>query len=262
MSKRHDFRSYCLTYLEALTEIPLPDIELDKNNETILIELYRREPHIEVLLRNLIIKLDKSFSHTVVCGQRNEHYIRTLCENISPNIHIVVIDIYESSINLCNNLMYEKSFWNLFAGEKLLVYQEDSFLFGKDIEPFMKYDFIGAPWYLESFSKGKPHQGNGGFSIRTKAKLIEALQYKSHPELVIHSSKTHGNDFKLDNYPEDIFYSTVIRDFKLGLLPSAEVAYAFSTENLPNKNALAGHQFWNSNENWKTMIDESLVIDI
>ena len=39
-----------------------------------------------------------------------------------------------------------EDFWNLFASKKILIHQEDSIIFKNNINDFLKYDYIGAPW--------------------------------------------------------------------------------------------------------------------
>jgi hypothetical protein len=98
-----------------------------------------------------------------------------------------------------------------------LVFQYDGFVLNASAwsEDFLKYDYIGSPWY----HLGDTHVGNGGFSLRSK-KLTNWL----------------ANNWKKVNvkiHPEDIFISKFARPFieKEGMKFAPEdIAKKFSME--------------------------------
>ena len=65
-----------------------------------------------------------------------------------------------------------------------------------NIENFIEYDYIGAPW--ENSQHGY-YVGNGGFSLRNKNLMIQILE-----------------QYELENLFEDIFFSKIITNNKLG----------------------------------------------
>ncbi len=164
-------RLLCTKNLKTIINIKIPNIPINNIYETVFIE-FRWLPHSEYLIRNTILKLPK-WSHTVVCGNNNYNQIYKMCKQISPNIKIIKLNYNSVTIPIYNTLLLTTKFWNNFKGEKLLIYQEDSFLFHNNIKPFLKYDYIGAPWKLNrnlNIDHIKYGVGNGGFSLRTRKK--------------------------------------------------------------------------------------------
>jgi hypothetical protein len=68
-------------------------------------------------------------------------------------------------LNKNTELLKSIEFWELVEGEIILNFQIDSLLLRDNIEEFLYYDFIGAPW---SKPKEGKFVGNGGLSIRNK----------------------------------------------------------------------------------------------
>lgn len=76
----------------------------------------------------------------------------------------------------------------------VLVIQYDGFILNPDAwtDDFLKYDYIGAPWWYED----ENNVGNGGFSLRSK-KLLKILaedeSIKEHHPEDHHIVRTYGN---------------------------------------------------------------------
>jgi hypothetical protein len=144
-----------------------------------------------------------------------------------PTLNIIKLNLNNITISEYNNLLLTESFWNNFKGEQLLIYQEDSMLFHNNIDPFLKYDYVGAPW---PHYKNEYAVGNGGFSLRTKSVMLKCLQYKKI------------------NLPEDVFFSNTMVNYKIGLVAPKNIAIEFSQENIKSLNPLGGHQYWLANK--------------
>jgi hypothetical protein len=168
----NEYRYFCYKYLDYIRNIKLPELELNLEKEAILIE-FRPFVHLEFILRNAINKIGNDWSYTIVCGNINYDLIKNFCDNISKNIRIIKLNYNNIYRDDYNKLLYSYDFWNLFTGEKLLIYQDDSCIFKNNINDFINYDYIGAPWYTK-FNLNS-NVGNGGLSIRTK-KLCVKLQ--------------------------------------------------------------------------------------
>ena len=236
------FRDLCFQQIINIRQIEIPTIKLNLNNETFLIE-FRILPHLEFLIRNTIIKLP-NWSHTVVCGNMNYEYLHNMCNNISINIKIIKLDINICNVNKYNNLLLTKEFWNNFKGEKLLLYQEDSILFHNNIDEFMKYDYIGAPW-ADNHDDNSYNVGNGGFSLRTKSKILEVLNTINIKKLKLNNSTLESMKIaKLEKCPEDVYYSKSMIDYNIGLVPDRFKANLFSSEEVFNINSLGGHNYY------------------
>ena len=125
-----------------------------------------------------------------------------------------------------SNLLLTINFWNRLSGKKILLYQEDTFLFHGNIELFLKYDFIGAPW-PKNFQL---EVGNGGFSLRTRDKMIEIIEnFRITEEL---------------QKNEDVFFCTHMLNSRRGLVAPKNIAQYFAEEFVISNNPLGGHKFY------------------
>jgi hypothetical protein len=242
------FQNLCLSNINIFPMHLLQNVSLNGENEAILIE-FRILPHVEFIIKNAIIKLGDSFAHTIVCGNENYLMIKQICDNISPNINIIKLEKNNITINEYNNLFYDLSFWERFRGNKLLFYQEDTIIFKNNINDFLQYDYVGAPWNLEP-TPNFPSVGNGGFSLRNRNMLMDILRDKGEMPDVNFVNKKHKSGDMLENIPEDIFFSLSMLKLNIGNVPDPHVASYFSTENIVNKNSLGGHQFWLNDKSW------------
>jgi hypothetical protein len=117
--------------LISVRTITLPDQVYMYTYETILISFHPL-PYLEFLLRKMIIHLP-SWAHTVLCGNKNIEMIT----NWNLPINIISLDIDYVSSQHYNALMDMESFWNLFQGETLLVYNENSKPLEQPVTPWL-----------------------------------------------------------------------------------------------------------------------------
>ena len=242
------FQNMCLSQINIFPNHLLQNVVSNGENEAILIE-FRILPHVEFIIKNAIVKLGDSFTHTIVCGNVNYLMMKQICDNISPNIKIIKLEKNNITINDYNNLFYDLSFWDMFRGNKLLFYQEDTIIFKNNMNEFLQYDYVGAPWDLEP-NPNFPSVGNGGFSLRNRSMLMDILRNKVDIPDVNFINKKHKSGYVLENIPEDIFFSLSMLKLHVGNVPDPHVASYFSTENIVNKDSLGGHQFWLNDSSW------------
>lgn len=257
MEERDNFRNICYNNINLIRQLELPKIEPNKEFEAALIE-FRVLPHIEFIFLNAIHKLGERFSHTIVCGNLNHDMIVNICRNIS-GIKIVRLNVDNVNVNDYNNFLHTVDFWRLFYGKKVLLYQEDTMIFKNNIGDFLHYNYIGAPWRIALDDLKWPSVGNGGFSLRNKDLMIEIIMKKNvlynwFGEAFLtecyYSVCYHSSGVKLDNIPEDLFFSKSAAILNNNNLPDPKTASEFSTENIVNLNSFGGHQFWNCDKNW------------
>ena len=245
------FRKICNFNLDYIKCFKLNPIKIDSELEAVLIE-YRCLPHCEFLIRNAILKLKSDWSFTVICGNNNYTFFKEMCEKIDPMIKVIKTDYDNLDQNSYNNLMLSPELWNLLTGKKILIYQEDSFIFKSGIEEFLKYDYIGAPW-LPHQEDNKNCVGNGGFSLRTRERILyltnNKVEIKYNPSTI-----SYKNGAKLENFPEDVYFSKAMIDFNLGNVADFETAKRFSVERLYHPSPLGGHNFWLSDPHWKNKL--------
>jgi hypothetical protein len=245
------FRNICTAYSKQIWLLELPDVAKNSKFEAVLVEL-RILPHLEVLIRNCIYHLGSKWSHTIICGNDNYNFLKNICENISDNIKLININCHNINQNEYNNMLLKKDFWNLLTGDKILLYQEDTLIFKNNIDDFIHCDYIGAPLSLNCTPNGV---GNGGFSLRSRMKMIELLD-KMNPinSIVSLEVKQYIVYNKLDLLPEDVFYGTYLQRLNIGSVADLESAKKFSCERKFESDTLGMHCFWFGCTEWENEI--------
>ena len=242
------FRLIC-SIVDAQHKLSIPFIKPKSKFEAVLIE-FRQLPHLKFLIKNMIIQLGTEWSHTIVCGTLNHMYMKRICNEISPNINIIVTSYQNLNQITYSILLASQQFWDMFHGNKILIYQEDSIIFKKNIDQFLIYDYVGAPWPSNQ-TDTKNLVGNGGFSLRSKDIMINTINTQNIQNIIPNlSTLTYMNNCKLTICPEDVYFCKTIEDFNIGSIPNATIASEFSTESIVNYDSLGGHNFWLYDTNW------------
>lgn len=233
----------------------IPVLQKKLLNEAVLIE-YRRLPHLEFLIRNTILHLGSSWSHTIVCGLLNYDFMKTMCATISPEIKVIQTHYDNLNQSTYSTMLASLDFWNLFDGEKILIYQEDSCMFTSNMDDFLKWDYIGAPW-PEFYNIAPISVGNGGFSLRTRQCMIDVINTISINDTKVTNSitQTYMKNAGITVCPEDVYFSKNMQHYQIGQVADVASALCFSTENVFGKESLGGHNFWLSDPNWETRVN-------
>lgn len=260
-NRKVEFRYLCFRYLTYIRYIKLHKINLNLKNEAVLIE-YRKFPHIEFILCNNINKLGSNWSYSVVCGNLNYEYILNIVQNISPNIKVIKTNYDNLNQSTYSKFMASVEFWNLFVGEKILIYQEDSIIFKSNIDDFIEWDYIGAPW-PKNQNDNSNCVGNGGFSLRTKQCMIDVINKISLEDTIFESSTSnYMKNCGMVLGPEDVYFSLNMLRYNIGKVADWDTAYNFSSESFANSNSLGGHNFWINDNNWKKRIYDNIIIQM
>lgn len=248
-----EFRYLCYYFMEILNKYSLPNIELNQFHEAVLIE-FRPLPHLEFLIRNMILKLGTKWSHTIICGNLNYTYIKDICEKISENIRIIKMDIDNLNQSTYSELIVQPEFWINLNGEKILIYQEDSCIFKENIDDFLKWDYIGAPWPMNQ-NDNSYGVGNGGFSLRSKRYMLKVISKKSIYDTIYNESTiSFMKNCNLTVPPEDVYFSLNMINLQLGKVADRNTAFHFSSECIQNEESLGGHNFWIKNPLWREQV--------
>ena len=247
------FRYLCYKYMENIRSIEIPEFIQGNELETVFIE-FRKFPHIEFIIRNAILKLDNKWSHTIICGNTNYKLIKKICKKISPNIKILKTDFDNLKPSEYSKFLASNDFWDLLCGEKILIYQEDSFIFKDNINDFLEFDFIGAP-FPKTENDTPNSVGNGGLSLRSKSIMKEVINTITMDETNFEDS-TLSYMTMTNSYipPEDVYFSKNMQELKIGKVADWNQAFQFSSERIYNPDSFAGHKFWLSNSKWKSQL--------
>jgi glycosyltransferase involved in cell wall biosynthesis len=189
----------------------------------VIIEL-RHHYAFEYVVKNVMHHLGSEWSLYVFHGTLNEDYVKSSLDSIS-GVEYRNLGAIALSIPALNRLLKSVSFWSNIEADKVLFFQTDSLLVHGRIEPFLKYNYIGAPWhqqnerwilYQDVMQEGV---GNGGLSLRSTSLMKDlAIEVSS-----MASNKTAQEDF---------IYSYIMESKgseRMGLAPRKE-AYKFAVE--------------------------------
>jgi len=256
-SPKEKFRLICNLYIKYIRNVKLINFMESSDYESVFIE-YRCLPHCEFLIRNAILKLGEKWCHTIICGNLNYEYMVQLCSTISNKIKIIKTNYDNLTPSEYSLFLSTIEFWNLLNGKKILIYQEDSMIFNHNIDDFLKWDYIGAPW-PEGQNDNRSGVGNGGISLRTKDIMIQIIN-KINIHNTVYNSSTIGYMENTNSKvpPEDVYFTKNMEDLKIGLLADRVSAGYFSTECIFNENSFAGHNFWISDPNWLNRIEKTI----
>lgn len=246
--KKQSFINECqkiLPILEKRNE--LYNYDPNCNNSSLFIE-FRILPHCISVILNMMMNFPH-WHHTIVCNQNNKELFQNIVSKYNAKIHLIVLDANISCCNDYNNLLLTESFWKQFTYDHILLYQEDTFVLHNNIDKFLQYDYVGAPWPPEK-NINNMHVGNGGFSLRKVSTLIKCF-HKMTPKLynntVNETVKLYMKKTSLNNVPEDVYFSSIIHDEKLGVICPYKTAQEFALESStwPIKRPIGIHQYWN-----------------
>jgi len=249
----HSFRFLCYRLIGFMEHLVLPDISKNSLFEAVLVE-FRKFPHLEFTIRNAIHKLGKKWSFTVICGKENNEMMERICKSISKKIKIIVLPYSNISQEEYSNILITSNFWELLTGDKILIYQEDTIIFGDNIISFLDYDYIGAPFNKNS--DDTPNKvGNGGLSLRSKQKMLEVIKTCNINNLNINSSTMNYMKYRgLQNPPEDIYFSKNLQEMNIGEVANWNTASKFASETVFNPNSWGAHKIWVGTKKWKSYI--------
>lgn len=244
-------RYICFYLIDYIRNLEIPILKKNNKYEAVLIE-FRKFPHLEFLIRNTILKLgNKDWSYTIVCGRQNHDFLLNLSKKISPEINVIRLEYDNLQQSSYSKLLSSCDFWNMFSGEKILIYQEDTIIFRNDIDKFMEYDYIGAPW-PKNQNDNILCVGNGGFSLRSKKIMLEIISKIKIEDTTFNSStleymKNTGQTIG----PEDVYFTLNMLKYNIGKISDWETASEFSSELIFNSECFAGHNYWLSIPNFK-----------
>ena len=208
----------------------------NKLDVAVIVEPRKDKLLIEVV-KNYLQLLPQYTQIHIFHGIDNEKYIlNNFSEQIFKNKIIMTnLMVKNLNINEYNTILTSKNFYNKINGENILIFQIDTCLCSKtkyNIEDFLKYDYVGAPWtsnkvqYIDNKQKLNKINlvnkiGNGGLSLRKKSKILQ-----------------HLDAYQYNGEPEDIYFSKS----KIFKFPSVKTASNFSTEHLLNPDSVGIHK--------------------
>ena len=189
------------------------------DNVALLIEP-RCHKHLEYVVRNAAWFLGPAWQLQIFHGSGNLAHIRAAfsAEELE---HVQLVDLGVDNLSPLahNELMCTHWLWSRAAAERVLIFQTDSLVCREGVEAFQCWDYVGAPWReTDLWCVGKPWlmaAGNGGFSLRSRAKTLECLDGAGY----------------VRGQCEDVFYAEHIPKVGGALAPRAD-GLRFSVESV------------------------------
>lgn len=200
----------------------------------------------EYLLQFRDIPIDFSYQKTdkaaIIIDNRDLYFLPLVIKNfkyflgkdwniyhIKPNFPVTK-EVY-------SKMLKDASFWERFAEEKILVFQYDC-ICCQPLDPrFLAYDYIGAPCGTDFIVL------NGGLSLRSRTKMIEAIKANIATDEI-----------------EDYFFTNAM--VALGArLPDVQTAIEFSVESIYKVLPFGVHgtdKNYHSDQVVKAIVDESI----
>ena len=180
----------------------------------------RCDPQLIAVIKNFMFLLqDHQWGLIIFHGTNNEDYIH---EHLMDweNIHYVKMNTDNLDINQYNELLCSTEYWQIlehFGCKHAVVFQIDTILLKPDIEDFLQYDYVGAPWCVKWLNCLEV--GNGGLSMRN-VQTMKLLTQK-YPKYTMN---------------EDIWFSfMLLEEQKVNptiKIPTIDIAKQFSVETI------------------------------
>ena len=255
--KKQSFIKECLTIQPILAvRNNLYNYVPSCNNSSLFIE-FRVLPYCFSIILNMMMNFPH-WNHTIICNHNNKELFQEFISKYNNNIQLIIIDKEILNVNDYNNLLLSESFWSQFTYDYILLYQEDTFVLHNNIDKFLDYDYCGAPWPHDQ-NINITNVGNGGFSLRKVSSLIKCF-HKITPELckknINENVEKYIKNIYLDNIPEDVYFSTVINDEKIGKVCPYKLSQEFALESSqwPLNKPLGIHQYWNFHDQYYSLL--------
>lgn len=179
---------------------------------------------LEYVLDNFLKNLSNDWGILIMHGNLNKDYVKNMIDNnlskYKYRLSTYNLKVNNLTIDEYNKLLVSRDFYNNIQTETFLIFQTDTIIcskFKNNINDFIKYDYVGAPWKNGGV-------GNGGLSLRKKSKMIEII-----------------NKCPYTGINEDVYFSSSCKDVIINK-PTDKNAMRFSIEQVYNPNSFGIHK--------------------
>jgi hypothetical protein len=195
----------------------------------------RNNPLLISVIKNFMFLLQtRGWGLIVFHGSKNETMVRDAFVEW-PNVIMYNMNVVNLNVGSYSNLLMTGEFWRRlldYGCKHALIFQMDTILLNPELDAFLEYDYVGAPW-ANGFRGGV--SGNGGLSLRNVEKMLTIAETSpiNHGQLCF----------------EDVFFSYWCKE-KGYHVPTREIASRFSVETIYHETPCGMH---------KPTIDPALV---
>lgn len=193
----------------------------------------RSHPRLVIVIKNFMYLLQKKgWGLIIFHSYENESLLK---EGLSGWPNVIYIPILEKGMPIAkyNDLLCSDVIWDILYKYKChnaLMFQVDTVLLKDNVDDFISYDYVGAPWDVRWLDMDI---GNGGLSIRNVFRMWMISRQGSRIINTPFGQRFLGN--------EDIFYSWYLKQNKANL-PTVDVAKQFSIETIWYEDPCGIHQ--------------------
>lgn len=192
------------------------------------------EPRDHIVLQDLLIWMVHLLApygwHFIVYhGNKNKHIVplQDVIELRNLGKDNLTIDEYNA---MCKSI----PFWQSIPYENILIFQTDSVILDANLDRFLPYDYVGAPWrdgIVQAYGLTSC-VGNGGLSLRRRSAMINCIAATQRRMVTLRKS----------HYYEDMYFSNNPQ-YKMNI-PSKEISGQFSVETIYYENPIGYHKPW------------------
>lgn len=214
----------------------------------------RKHKALRHVIQTVCRHLPEDWPLIVYYGTTNQKTMEDAVTGLEREIIKVPMKVKNLNSISYSELLMSENFWKRCVGQWVLVFQTDSIInpsSGKTIEEFLKYDYIGAPWY-----NGKV--GNGGFSIRKKTSCLDAVRALTERDRkAVRSKKLH----------EDGYFVRFFNNHPGYEVAPFSVAKEFGVETVYSENPFSVHQPWSDRKKkvdlyWKLVRSDPALLEL
>lgn len=175
-------------------------------------------PTIEFAIRNVMIHLKSEWALLIFHSIDNELFLKHLLRDVK-GVQYRRIDMLLLNKEAYSDLLKQPIIWQILKDanyKHALLFQADSIMLRSDIDQYLAYDYIGAPWCLNSngINNTKYGVGNGGFSLRNISVMLHITQSVPPEERLL----------------EDVYFVSKLEKGGIFFLPPRSIAYNFAIE--------------------------------
>lgn len=218
-------------YEHIITNLKYPKIKYDisKKNSLLFID-DRYDSSFLYLLILFLYSVDESWNINIFTISEKKEYYENDLQKLGIHGKIHILENKFKSIENYNRLLINSLFWKNIIEDNVLLFQYDSFVFGKFNPIFFNYNYIGARWPYSISNMNNIYIGNGGTSFR-KSRVMEYI------------CKKYENSVIKKIYNEDIFFVEMLAKEDLYNCTN-NIADMFSFENIYIENSVYAHQIY------------------
>lgn len=221
---------------DTIEKIELPE---SSNKYCVIMEFRMDRKLIQVIHNFMSLLSSKGWGLVVYHGTKNEEFLKANLAGTIKHIKYCKMPFENIDASMYSEFFVSAGFWNSLLSigcEHALIFQMDTVLLRPDIDQFLIYDYVGAPWFrpwrvVANNMTAFIQIGNGGLSLRRVKTMLQ----------IIH---THPRNLRLSPLleNEDIYFSFWLSVEQGYNLPSIEIASEFSVETVWHPNPCGMHQ--------------------